>query len=85
MKTKIIYNGKDKNTEVLLEYEDSSYVNPDSFADLKGMQQLVFMPRLGMEKAFEFKFPYITYYTKNIKNQVMIFDGNQVPVIYQSN
>ena len=75
MQTKIIFNGKDKNTEELLEYENSSYVNPDSFKDLKGMQQLVFMPRLGMEKAFEAKFSYITYYMKHIKNQVMIIDS----------
>jgi hypothetical protein len=82
--TKIIVDGEENNTQVLLEYEDKSQAAPSSFKDLKGINQLFFMPRIGQDKVFDKRYPYFIYYSKNIKNQVVTIDSSENPIIYQA-
>ena len=66
--TKLIFMGKLKCTNELVEYSTREIMEPEKFTDLKGMKQLIFMPRVGQDKAFENRYPCITYYSKHIKN-----------------
>ena len=47
MMTRLIFMGKDKNTSELHEYADRTSIEPQTFSDLDGMRQLIFMPRIG--------------------------------------
>jgi hypothetical protein len=60
-------------------------MEPEKFTELSGMKQMLFMPRVGQDKAFENRYPCITYYSKHIKNQVTVLDPKGVPIIYQKN